>query len=111
MSRWLVGWSKIAGYLRVSPRTARRWREQWGLPVERITSSVARWRRQLGLPDERTIGRVQSTTHEIDNWMLALDQAHRELGVTGPVKLRADRFRIVELALDKLWDANRQGAA
>ena len=94
MSHRLVGWSKIARYLRISPSAAKKWRAQWGLPVERVSYRV-----------------VQSTTTEIDNWMLALDQAHRELGVTGLVKLRADRFKIVELALDKLWAGNRQGAA
>ena len=90
----LVGWSKIGRYLRISPRTARSWRDQWGLPVERVSHRV-----------------VQSRTRDIDNWLLAQDMAWRELQVTGRVKLRADRLRIVELALDKLWDASRSATA
>ncbi len=90
----LGSWAKIARYLRVSPRTARRWRDEWGLPVERVNAV-----------------RVRTTTTEIDNWLLALDKAQRELGWTGLVKLRADRHRIVERALDKLWDAKKQAAA
>ena len=90
----LVGWSKIGRYLRISPRTARSWRDQWGLPVERVSPRV-----------------VQSRTRDIDNWLLAQDLAWRELGVRGRVKLRADRLRVVELALDKLWDAGKRDAA
>ena len=67
----LVGWSKIGRYLRISPRTARSWRDQWGLPVERVSHK-----------------RVQSTTTAIDNWLLAQDLAWRELKVKGRVKLR-----------------------
>ena len=93
MNRRLLGWSAIAKYLRISPNGAKKWRDQWGLPVERTSNK-----------------RVRSTTAEIDNWLLALDLAHRELEVRGQVKLRADRHRIVELALDKLWDGNRSSA-
>jgi hypothetical protein len=32
----LIGWKAIAGYLHVSPRTAVRWAERYGLPVERV---------------------------------------------------------------------------
>lgn len=90
----LVGWSKIGRYLRVSPRTALRWGDEWGLSVERISPN-----------------RVRSTTTAIDNWMLALDQAWHELGVRGRVKLRADRLEIVGLALDKLREAATKKAA
>ncbi len=93
MRRRLTGWSAIGKYLRVSPHTAKRWRDEWGLPVERVSYRV-----------------VQTTTTRLDDWFLALDKAHRELGVKGQVKLRADRHRIVELALDKLWDGNRSSA-
>ncbi len=94
MSQRLFGWSAIARYLRISPSTAKKWRTQWGLPVKRTRNK-----------------HVQSTTIEIDNWILALDKAHRELGVKGQVKLRADRRRIVELALDLLWLGDRRDAA
>ncbi len=92
MSQRLFGWSAIARYLRISPSTAKKWYAQLGLPVRRRNN------------------RVRSTTGEIDNWILALDKAHRELGVRGQVKLRSDRRRIVELALDKLWAGNRSSA-
>lgn len=94
MSHRLVGWSAIARYLRISPNGAKKWRDQWGLPVERTRNK-----------------RVRSTTAEIDNWLLALDLAHRDLEVCGQVKLRADRHRIVEHALDLLWAGNRRDAA
>ena len=94
MSGKLTGWSAIGKYLRVSPHTAKRWRDEWGLPVERVSYRV-----------------VQTTTTQVDNWLLALDKAHRELEVRGQVKLRADRLRIVEHALDLLWAGDRRTAA
>ena len=54
---------------------------------------------------------VQTTTTRLDDWFLALDKAHRELEVRGQVKLRADRHRIVERALDLLWAGNERDAA
>lgn len=90
----LVGWVGIGRYLRIAPRTARKWRDEWGLPVERVSHK-----------------RVQTTSTAIDNWLLAQDLAWRELGGKGRVKLRDRRLEIVGLALDKLRDGSKRAAA
>ena len=38
--------------------------------------------------------------------LLALNEAYRELGVARLVKLRAERFKIVERTLDRLWEGD-----